>query len=117
VPYQGARNSLEGQESIPSVLGPISSSLSGVKHFFKAVLDSAPWNLDPMALRLPWNEGVYQLNKHNRGQNLVFGLLWDDGFIKPHPPVLRAMSEVRDALIASGHKGMILDLECCEFRS
>jgi len=104
IPYQGARNSMEGQESIPSVLGPISTSMSGIKIFFKAVLDAAPWNLDPMALRLPWNQTMYSLAEHNNGRELVFGFLWHDEYIQPHPPVSRALRQVKAALVAAGHK-------------
>jgi len=104
IPYQGARNSMEGQESIPSVLGPISPTISGIKTFFKAVLDGAPWDLDPMALRLPWNEAMYSLDEHNNGRELVFGILWHDGVIQPHPPINRALRQVKAALEAAGHK-------------
>jgi amidase len=101
---------MEGQESIPSVLGPISSSMSGVKAFFKAVLDSAPWTTDPMALRLPWNEEMYSLKEHNNGLELVFGILWHDEYIQPHPPITRALRRVKDALVAAGHKGVNISI-------
>ena len=107
IPYEGAVNSLLGQESVSSVLGPLSSTLSGIKVFFKAVLDGRPWDRDPLAYRLPWNQDNYQLSKHNGGNGLVFGFLWDDKFLKPHPPVWRAMEMTKDALMAAGHKGQL----------
>lgn len=40
LPYYGARNCLEGQESIMSVLGPMTNSLSGLKIFTKVSVRS-----------------------------------------------------------------------------
>jgi amidase len=98
-------NSLLGQESVSSILGPLSPTLSGCKIFFQSVLAYKPWDYDPVALRLPWNENGYQLVEHGGGKKLVFGFMWDDKWLKPHPPVWRAMQMVKDAVIAAGHKG------------
>lgn len=106
IPFEGCVNSTEGQDSIPSVLGPLSASLSGVKIFMKTVLASEPWRRDPLVLRMPWNEDAYQLRDHGFGKSLCFAFLWNDGLVIPHPPVRRAMEIVKKALIAKGHKGM-----------
>lgn len=106
IPYQDAMNSGLGQESIPSVFGPLSASIEGVKIFFKAIMDGKPWTLDPLSPRLPWNEDGYQLKDHDGGKHLVFGILWHDTHTYPHPPVRRALRIVEDSLIAAGHKGM-----------
>lgn len=71
-----------GQEVIPSVLGPMCSTLDGLKLFFKAVVDARPWTRDAQALRIPWNEGAYQLAEHGGGGRLCFGLLLDDGLVR-----------------------------------
>ena len=105
IPYRGAVNSLEGQDSIPSVLGPMSPSLLGIKVFMKAVIDAKPWLKDPMAMRKSWDQLGYELFEHGNGKRLVFGILWDDAHVAPHPPVLRALEMTRDALIAAGHRG------------
>ncbi|KAF4583552.1 hypothetical protein EYR38_002304 [Pleurotus pulmonarius] len=105
LPYCGASNALEGQESISSVLGPMSNSLSGVKIFTKAIIDGKPWKKDPLAIRKVWSEEEYQLSEHGgRGANLCFAIMWDNGVVKPHPPLIRAMQMTRDALEAAGHK-------------
>ena len=126
VPYQGTTNSMEGesdsthssevtcsqqvvntgQEAVPSVLGPITSSIDGLRIFHKAVADASPWLYDPIALRLPWNESEYKLVNHG-GENgkLCFAIMWDDGIVKPHPPYIRALKETKAALLAAGHEG------------
>ncbi|KZS93000.1 general amidase [Sistotremastrum niveocremeum HHB9708] len=104
IPYQDAVNSMEGQESIYSVFGPLSPRMSGIKAFTKAVIDSEPWRRDPVAIRKAWDEKAYQLEEHGNGQNLVFGILWDDDWVVPHPPVKRALQRTKDALLKAGHK-------------
>ncbi|BGP12260.1 hypothetical protein JCM10213_000046 [Rhodosporidiobolus nylandii] len=105
IPYGGASNSQEGQETVPSVLGPMSSSLSGLKLFFKAVLDAQPWKADPLALHMPFSESAYSLAEHGgEGGQLCFGLLEDNGIVRPDAPYARAMKEMKEALEAKGHK-------------
>ncbi|BGO99058.1 hypothetical protein NBRC10513v2_000159 [Rhodotorula toruloides] len=105
MPYGGSTNSMEGFTVIPSVLGPMSSSLDGVKLFFKAVLDAEPWRLDPLALHMPWSESAYQLAEHGGGQSpLCFGFISHNGIAKPDPPYLRALETMKKALLAKGHK-------------
>ncbi|WOO82480.1 Acetamidase [Vanrija pseudolonga] len=104
IPYEGTCNSQEGQDSIRSVLGPMSTSLGAVKTLFKSVLDAQPWRLDPQVLRQGWREEGYALADHGHDQGLVFGMMWDDGSVRPAPPYARAMTEVKAALEAAGHK-------------
>ncbi|THH05729.1 hypothetical protein EW146_g9823 [Bondarzewia mesenterica] len=104
VPYQGCVNSLEGQDSLPSVLGPLSVSLSGIKAFMQGILSRKPWFKDPVAIRKPWDESEYQLAEHGGGKKLCIGILWDDGVIVPQPPVIRALEMTKKALIAAGHE-------------
>jgi amidase len=106
VPYSLCVNSMEGQDSIPSVLGPFSNSLGGVKAFLRAVIDGRPWVKDPLAIRKAWDEEAYQLSEHGgSGAKLCFAILWDDEKTKPHPPILRGLRIAKMALIAAGHKG------------
>ena len=111
LPYHGAANALSGQESILSVLGPMTNSLSGIKEFMTAVLAERPWNLDPLVIRKPWSEAEWNLCEHGgMGARLCFAIMWDNGVVKPHPPLLRAMRVVKKALEAAGHRGK---LACC----
>ncbi|KZT35454.1 amidase [Sistotremastrum suecicum HHB10207 ss-3] len=107
LPYQGALNSAQGQESISSVLGPMTNSIAGVKIFTKAVLDAKPWTKDPLCFKKSWDEAGYQLAEHGNGKSLCFAMLWDNGVIKPHPPMYRAMKMVKAALEAAGHKVVV----------
>ncbi|KIK70774.1 hypothetical protein GYMLUDRAFT_254100 [Collybiopsis luxurians FD-317 M1] len=103
VPYAGCVNSLEGQDSVLSVLGPLSNSLSGIKTFMKAVIDARPWLKDPLAVRKRWSEDEYNLADHGGGKQMCFAILWDDGIVRPHPPIIRGLETVKKALLDAGH--------------
>ncbi|KZV89606.1 general amidase [Exidia glandulosa HHB12029] len=109
VTYRGAKNSMLGQDTIPSVAGPLCNSLEGVTVFMRAVLGQKPWLQDPLAMRKSWDEEAYQLVEHGGGKKLCFGFMWDDGDYKPLPPITRAMKLVKEALIAAGHS--VIDWE------
>ncbi|PPQ91994.1 hypothetical protein CVT25_004650 [Psilocybe cyanescens] len=105
VPYAGCVNSMEGQDSVPSVLGPLTTSLEGAKRFMKAVVGQTPWLKDPLVVRKPWSEDEYHLSDHGGdGKSLVFGILWHDEVVLPHPPVIRALEHTKQALIDAGHQ-------------
>ncbi|KIL66043.1 hypothetical protein M378DRAFT_177988 [Amanita muscaria Koide BX008] len=95
VPYAGCVDTLEGQEAILSVLGPMCSSMEGIKLFMKNVISAQPWNSDPMILRMKWSEDAYRLAEHGNGKHLCFGILWHDKITFPHPPVFRALEIVK----------------------
>ncbi|KAJ7596784.1 general amidase [Mycena floridula] len=104
IPYAGCVNSLEGQDSVLSVLGPLSQSIAGIKSFMQGVLSQKPWYKDPLVHRRPWNEEEYNLCDHGAGRDpLCFAILWDDGYRVPHPPVTRGLEMVKEALIVAGH--------------
>ncbi|KAI0068345.1 amidase signature enzyme [Artomyces pyxidatus] len=103
VPYGGAVNSMEGQDSLPSVLGPLSNNLSGIKTFMKSVLSKKPWLKDPLAVHKQWDEDEYQLSEHGGGKKLTFGIMWNDGTMVPQPPIIRALEMTKKALLDAGH--------------
>ncbi|KAF8156034.1 general amidase [Crassisporium funariophilum] len=110
LPYYGAANALSGQESISSVLGPMANSLSGVKVFMTAIIGEKPWRLDPVVARKPWSEEEWNLCEHGGvDAQLCFAIMWDNGVVRPHPPLIRAMQMTRDALEKAGHK--VIDWE------
>ncbi|WWC68261.1 uncharacterized protein I206_102184 [Kwoniella pini CBS 10737] len=104
IPYCKASNSCEGQEMVRSVLGPLTVSIDGLKTFYKALLDAKPWEFDPWTPRMPWSETAYNLVDHGEGNKLCFAIMWDDGVVKPCPPYVRAMKELKEALLAAGHE-------------
>ncbi|KAH7915795.1 general amidase [Hygrophoropsis aurantiaca] len=103
VPYSGALNSLEGQDSVLSVFGPMTRSVSGLKAFMRAVVHAKPWLKDPLAVRKKWDEEEYRLADHGHGEKLCFAIMWDDGVVVPHPPVRRGLETVKAALLKAGH--------------
>ncbi len=105
IPYEGSANSLEGQDSLPSVLGPLSADLCGIKLFMQAVIGQKPWLKDPLSHRKHWNEFEYRLVEHGGGEKLTFGILWNDGLVVPQPPVIRALEMTKEAVVAAGHDG------------
>ncbi|KAI0757030.1 general amidase [Daedaleopsis nitida] len=103
LPSYGIVNSLDGQESVPTALGPLSSSLSGVTTLFRSILDLEPWRYCPNTIPKPWSQHDYALKTGDRVERLCLGIMWDEGSVKPHPPILRALSMTKKALEAAGH--------------
>lgn len=50
---------------------------------------------------MPWREDIY---KEIQSRKLVVGLMADDGVVKVHPPIERALREVVAKLKAAGHE-------------
>jgi len=103
LPYEGMANSMDGQNSILSVVGPLATTPQSLTMMVSAILSKEPWLHDPLVLDLPWRDAAYGLVKRNTAQ-LTFAVLRDDGVVTPNPPVARAVSVVVDALKAAGHK-------------
>ncbi|KAF3399618.1 hypothetical protein DPV78_007112 [Talaromyces pinophilus] len=83
-----------GPQGIPAVAGPLSTSRGGLRLIMKAAIDSKPWLTEPSLLPIPWRDDVSHLTQGTTGKKLKIGVLWDDGVVKPHPPVTRALKEV-----------------------
>ena len=97
IPCGGMSATMGGQEQIVPVLGPLSTSLDGVKLFMKTVINGKPWLYEPSLVPIPWRDQESYLRKPS-GNKLKVGVIWHDGVVKPHPPVLRALQEVVDKL-------------------
>lgn len=96
-PMSGQAATMAGQEQIVAVLGPLSTSLDGVKLFMKTIIDAKPWLNEPSLVPIPWRANESHLAKSS-GKKLKVGVIWHDGVVKPHPPVVRALQEVVDKL-------------------
>ncbi|RQM07425.1 hypothetical protein DH86_00002869 [Scytalidium sp. 3C] len=101
MPYQGVPVSTEGQEHVPSAIGPLTRSLSSLTTITKAVIDAQPWLLDPRVVPIPWRDEIY---REVQSRPLVIGVMYDDGVVKPHPPIERALKELVARLKAAGHE-------------
>ncbi|KAG5727460.1 Acetamidase [Termitomyces sp. T112] len=104
IPYAGSVNSLDGLETIPSILGPLSNSIHGLKMFIQGVLSQESWLRDPLVIRKSWSQELYNLVEHGGGKELCFGIMWNDGLLVPHPPIMRGLETAKNALIKAGHK-------------
>lgn len=97
IPVSGWSATMLSQEQIVAVLGPLSTSLEGVKLFMKTVLNAKPWLNEPSLVPIPWRDQESYLAKPS-GKRIKVAVMWHDGVVKPHPPVMRALQEVLDKL-------------------
>ncbi|KAF9879590.1 amidase [Colletotrichum karsti] len=95
-PSLGLVGVLGGQESIRGCVGPLARDMGDLIRFEKAVLDQEPWDTETSLLPLSWKEV-----KLSPGE-LTVGILSDDGLVRPHPPVRRALLEAEKRLAAAG---------------
>ncbi|KAL9111548.1 MAG: hypothetical protein Q9227_004036 [Pyrenula ochraceoflavens] len=110
LPYEGMANTMDGQNSVLSVVGPLATSAASIKLIVQSILSQKPWLHDPLVNEIPWrNEkekeilDLIRTSSSGRGQ-LAFGLLKHDGVVSLHPPVKRALQIVESALVKLGHK-------------
>lgn len=73
----------DGNESCNAGLGPMAHSVSSMELWLRAQLIGKPWKSDFTCLPMPWNEG----EARRATGKLVVGVLWDDGVVRPTPPV------------------------------
>ncbi|XWW97156.1 hypothetical protein V2A60_005137 [Cordyceps javanica] len=96
-PTYGLRDALEGLEAIRGVVGPMSTSLADLELWSRSVAQTEPWkSSDPDCLRMPWRDVKVP-------EKLCFGILLDDGIVRPLPPVTRALLQTKEALERVGH--------------
>lgn len=95
LPSFGMIATMFGSEQILPTFGPLSTSLEGCKLFMKTVIDSKPWLKEPSLLPFPWKD-----DDAYKGRKPKIAVLWDDGVVRPHPPVTRALRQVIENLKA-----------------
>lgn len=69
--------------------------------YFETLMASQPWNIDPGLLPIPWN---YEAAKKPQ-KPLKLAFVFDDGIIKPQPPVDRITREMAEKVKKAGHEG------------
>lgn len=89
LPLGGIAATMLGEEQIVPVVGPLSTSLGGIRLFMKTLIGKKPWLREPSCLPFEWREEAGL-----KARRLRVGVLWDDGVVRVHPPVRRAMEEV-----------------------
>ncbi|KAL4969353.1 amidase signature domain-containing protein [Aspergillus stella-maris] len=88
---------------VPPVAGPMARSIDTIEYFMASLSDSAPWDVDPGCIPISWRKELAA--KPELGKKLKLGIVYDDGVVRPQPPVARAMREVAKKLVDAGHEG------------
>lgn len=111
--YRGVANTNPGQDTYRSTIGFMGTSIDALEVVFKAVLGREPWMKDPAVIPIPFQKDVmksYRRRADEKGnakfgeRPLKMGVFWCDGMVGLHPPVLRGLTVVVDALKKAGHK-------------
>ncbi|KAK8017914.1 hypothetical protein PG991_007104 [Apiospora marii] len=107
LPYEGMANSMDGQNSVLSVVGPMASSAGGVRLLTQAVLSAEPWLHDPLVAEIPWRGDLEARTKDLISTSqLRVGFHAHDGAVTPHPPLQRAVALLRDIITRSGNTAL-----------
>ncbi|TAQ86469.1 hypothetical protein B7494_g5206 [Chlorociboria aeruginascens] len=94
LPYGKMANSMEGQETVHSVCGPITHSIQAEE----------PWKYDPKIIPMPWRQAEADAIKAKiTSGGLTLGFYNCDGNVLPHPPILRGIETVVSTLQKNGH--------------
>lgn len=106
MPYEGMANSMDGQNTILSVVGPLATSAASLKLVMKSILSQEPWLHDPLVHEIPWRD---EQEAHTRQMaqspgKLSFGLLGHDGMCSVHPPIKRAIDVMVQTIERLGHQ-------------
>lgn len=72
LPYHGVATSMDGQNPLLSVLGPMAHSVADLELFVKNVLRAQPWLYDPLVCDMPWRSEVAE-QIPSPGRTLTFG--------------------------------------------
>ncbi|KAF2682321.1 amidase [Lentithecium fluviatile CBS 122367] len=101
LPYHGVSVSTDGQEHVPSVVGPMSRNVDSLVAVTKAIIEARPYEEDPKSCPLPWRGEVFA---DVQSRPLVIAVMRDDGVVKLHPPVARVLETVLSKLAKAGHE-------------
>lgn len=97
-------NSMEGQETVHSVCGPLTHSISDMKLFVTSVLQQQPWMYDSKVIPMPWRQAEEDAIKSKLSSGgLTLGFYSSDGNVLPHPPIVRGVDTVVETLQKNGH--------------
>ncbi|KAJ6443497.1 glutamyl-tRNA(gln) amidotransferase subunit A [Purpureocillium lavendulum] len=104
LPYANMANSMEGQETIHSVCGPMCHTIDDLRLFVTSVLAQSPWRYDAKVLPMPWRPAEEDAARQKLSSGgLTLGFYSCDGNVLPHPPILRAVDTVVAKAKEAGH--------------
>lgn len=96
-PTLGCRSGMPGQEAVQSVNGPMTQTIQDLELYSKTVVDRKTWLHDPRCVPIPWRDVKLP-------SKLKIAVLWDDGMVRPTPPVSRALRATVEKLSSAGHE-------------
>ncbi|GKZ44298.1 hypothetical protein AbraIFM66951_006187 [Aspergillus brasiliensis] len=97
-PMTGAKAPEPGHESIRGVIGPLASqSVEDMDLFQQAIIDQEPWDIETSLAPIPWKRA-------KPTKDMTVAIMWDDGVVRPHPPITRALKHAKAKLQAAGIK-------------
>ncbi|GFZ50431.1 Putative amidase C550.07 [Saitozyma sp. JCM 24511] len=88
-----------GQESIAGAIGPMGRSARDMSLFVAAVLAAEPWKIDSSNVGMPWRPSEVTWKG---GDKPRIGVMWDDGVVRPQPPMRNALQEAVGKLRSAG---------------
>jgi amidase len=112
--YRNVANTNPGQLNYPSSVGVMGTSIGSLKLVMSALLSTNPWLRDPAVVPMPWKLDIEKdtlaradsIGNATDKAPLKLGILFNDGFMTPHPPIARGLSIVHKALAKAGHKAV-----------
>ncbi|KAL8993932.1 MAG: hypothetical protein Q9188_007204, partial [Gyalolechia gomerana] len=100
-----------GQDTYPSSVGVMGTTIDAVKLVLISILSTSPWLRDPDVVKMPWNSDaesstLARANADGSAKHapLKISIYWTDGVVTPHPPIRRGLRVVQDALQDLRHK-------------
>ncbi|OBA24320.1 amidase [Metschnikowia bicuspidata var. bicuspidata NRRL YB-4993] len=101
----GGVSSGAGQESVPAVEGPMARSVDDIDFLMDVYINQGkPWVADCTTLPLAWRKA-----EKPKPEDLTIAIMYDDGIVKPTPPIARALKTVAQKLQAAGAKVVTFD--------
>jgi amidase len=84
---------------VPPVAGPMATSLASIELFMESYSSISPWTTDPQIFPIHWRTELAVPPR----RPLKIGYILDDGVVRCHPPIQRAMQEMIAKLKTAGH--------------
>lgn len=88
-----------GQNSVLNVVGPLARSIADLELWMRLYIAGKPWQLDHACVPLPW-----RAVEPPQPAALTIAVMYDDGLVKPTPPIARGLRQVVALLEALGVK-------------
>ncbi|CAF4719151.1 unnamed protein product, partial [Rotaria sp. Silwood2] len=96
LPLRGMMVTQARSQSILGTIGPLARAREDINLFMKIILDTEPWRTEPSLVPIPWRTITLD------STNLTVAVMWDDGVVQPHPPIIRALHETVEQLKTAG---------------